>query len=241
MKRLFPPMNDRPENFMPFAAFGYWIFAFVGIPLFLPLIGAGFWGNSRVAPWLDFAYHAINALVVVGMFREYFWDSFLNVQLAPGKFFKTVGIALAVMLLIAHLFLFLPIPMAWDALPISEMNVAVSSGVMVSYLPVFGTLCYTLFTPLAVVGLFYAVGFAPMCCRKTWLGYLMVTFLLMLPAAFDIIWRGDVRYVVTSFLLQLPMHWIACWTYQKADTVWAPLATLSVFNLVVSLIELFHM
>lgn len=239
MKRLFPPMYDRPENFMPFAAFGYWIFAFVGIPLFLPLIGDGLWNNLKAASWLDFAYHTINALVVVGMFRTYFGESFLNVQMNPGKFFKTVGIALLLMLILPLVLQFGIGIYVVDAYPINEMGVAVTSGVMVDNLPVFGTLCHTLLTPVAVVGLFYTVGFAPMCCRKTWLGYLVVTGLLMLPAAFDIIWRGDTELVVFVFLLQLPIHWIACWSYQKADTVWAPLATLSVFNLITSLLSMF--
>ena len=239
MKRLFPPMYDRPENFMPFAAFGYWIFAFVGIPLFLPLIGDGLWDNLQFTSWLDFAYHAINALVVVAMFKTYFADSFLNVQLNPGKFFKTVGVALLLMLALVPVLLFSLGYYVLDSYPINEMGVAVSSGVMVDALPVFGTLCHTLLTPVAVVGLFYTVGFAPMCCRKTWLGYLTVTFLLMLPDAFDIIWRGETEHVLLGFLLQLPMHLIACWTYQKADTVWAPLATLSVFNLTTSLLVVF--
>ena len=100
MKRIFPLMNDRPDAFMPFAAFGYWIFAFVLIPIFMPLIGDGLWTNLRAAPWLDFVYHAINAFVVVCMFKTYFGDSFLNVQLYPGKFFKTVGVALLLMLIL---------------------------------------------------------------------------------------------------------------------------------------------
>lgn len=238
MKRLFPPMNDRPENFMPFAVFGYWIFAFVMIPLFLPLIGDGLWDDMKVAPWLDFVYHAINALVVVSMFKTYFGDSFLNVQLYPGKFFKTVGEALLPMLLLALERYFISPYTAGDAYPINEMGVAVSSGIMLKHLPVFGTLCHLLFAPVSVVGLFYATGFAPMCCRKTWLGYLMVTFLLLLPAGFDVLWRGDAEYVMTNFLLQLPIHLIACWSYQKADTVWAPLATLSIFNLITSVLNM---
>ena len=89
-----------------------------------------------------------------------------------------------------------------------------------------------------MVGLFYTVGFAPMCCRKPWLGYLMVTVLLLLPPAFDILWRGNGEYVITVFLLQLPMHLIACWAYQMADSVWAPLVTLASFNLITSLIDM---
>ena len=102
----------------------------------------------------------------------------------------------------------------------------------------FGTLCHTLITPIAVVGLFYVVGFAPMCCRKPWLGYLAVTILLMLPAAFDILWRGGAALVIATYILNLPMHLIACWSYQKADTVWAPLTVLSIFNLITSLVSM---
>ena len=236
MKRVFPPMTDRPEAFMPFAVLGYWLFAFVLIPLFMPLIGDGLW-NTQVAPWLDFVYHILNAAVIVAMFRTYFSDSFLNVQMFPGKFFKTVAVALLLMLVLAlELYAF---PGGGDAYPISELSIAVSSGYMISQVPVLGILCHLLFTPVAVVGLFYTVGFAPMCCRKTWLGYLMVTFLLMIPSAFDILWRDSAEYVVPIFLLQLPIHWIACWSYQKTDTVWAPLVTLSIFNLVISLIRIF--
>lgn len=237
MKQLFPPMYDRPENFMPFAAFGYWIFAFVLIPLFMPLIGDGFWGNLKFASWLDFAYHTLNALVIAGMFRTYFGDSFLNVQLDRSKFLKTVAIALMLMLILVFLVYFFN-PAAVDAYPINELGVAISSGLMVETLPLFGTLCHTLITPVAVVGLFYTVGFAPMCCRKPWLGYLMVTVLLLLPPAFDILWRGNGEYVITVFLLQLPMHLIACWAYQMADSVWAPLVTLASFNLITSLIDM---
>ena len=239
MKRVFPPMNDRPEAFMPFATLAYWIFAFVLIPLFLPMIGDGLWGDHKFSSWLDFVYHAINALAVGLMLKTYFVDSFLNVQLDTGKFFNTVGVALSLMLPLAGALYFFRVPVVMDAYPINEMGVAVSSGVMVEQLPVFGTLCHVLFTPITVVGLFYTVAFAPACCHKPWLGYLAVTALLMLPPAFDILWRGETEYVVNLVLLQLPVHLIACWSYQKADTVWAPLATLSVFNLVTSLINLY--
>ena len=97
MKRIFPPMNDRPEKWMPAAGFGYWLFAFWFNPFWLPLIGDGFW-NAQSGPWLDIVYHAINAVAIVAMFKNYAWDSFLEVQLDPKKFFKTVGVALLLML-----------------------------------------------------------------------------------------------------------------------------------------------
>lgn len=228
-------MNDRPEKWMPAAVLAYWVLGFQVIPTFMPLIADGLWDNLQFSSWLDFIYHAINAFVVVVMFKTYAWESFLNVQLDTGKFFKTVGVALLLMLVLA-LGLRLKVgDDVFNAYPINEMSVAVTSGVMVDQLPVFGTLCHVLLTPIAVVGLFYTVGFAPMCCRKTWLGYLVVTVVILIPNILDVLWRGHTELAATIILLQLPMHWIACWTYQKADTVWAPLATLSVFNLITSL------
>lgn len=239
MKRLFPPMYDRPENWMPAAALAYWVFAFPIIPTFLSLISDGLWGELEYNSWLDIVYHAINAGVMAVMFRSYAWESLLNVQLDMKKFFKTVGIALLVMLTIALRLYFIPVPMVVDAYPINEMFLSITAGLMVDQLPVYGTLCHVLITPIAVVGLFYVPVFAPMCCRKTWLGYLSLTVMLAIPTALDILWRGQAELAIPIFLLNLPMHLVACWTYQKADTVWAPLATLATFNLVTSVISIY--
>jgi len=239
MKRIFPEMNDRPDNWMPAVAIGYWLFAFWFNPFWLPFVGDGFWEDPRSASWLDIVYHAINAVAIIAMFKTYAVDSFLNVQLDTAKFFKTVGVALLAMLVVAVEMYLFPVPLAADAYPISEMaGIAVTPGLMVSAQPVFGTLCHVLLTPIAVVGLFYVPCFAPMCCRKTWLGYLVVTLALAIPSAFDILWRGEAQLQIPLFLLNLPIHLIACWSYQKADTVWAPLATLSVFNLITSLLTM---
>ena len=238
MDRFFPIMNDDTEKGMHFALLAYWIFAFWFIPFWLPLVGADYWHNYPVIAWFEIAYHLLNCLVVALMLKTYLIDSFLNVQIDPKGFFKVVGWSALVMLgLAAGLYCFLG-PMMMDIYPLSEMAVALTSGFLVANQPVFGTICYTLFTPFAVVGLFYASGFAPVCRRNRWLGYLVVTVLLALPCAFDILWRSQSSLVIPTFILQLPMHWIACWTYQKADTIWAPIATVAIFNLVTSLMAL---
>ena len=240
MKRLFPDMYDRPGNWMPAVAIGYWLFAFWFNPFWLPFVGDGFWDDPRTASWLDIVYHIINAVAIVAIFKNYALESFFNVQLDTKKFFKTVGVAALVMLALATELYLSPVPMVADAYPISEMSgIAVTPGLMVSAQPVFGTLCHVLITPIAVAGLFYVPVFAPMCCRKPWLGYVMVTLALAIPSAFDILWRGQVDMVIPLFLLNLPIHLIACWSYQKTDTVWAPIATLSIFNLFTSLMSIF--
>lgn len=239
MKRIFPEMNDRPERWLPAAALGFWLFAFWFDPFWLPFVGDGFWEDPKTAAWLDFAYHLINAVVMALIFRAYAVDSFLNVQLDTKKFFKTVGLASLVSVGLVFELYFLPLDFVVDAYPISEMSgVALTPGLMVGAQPLFGTLCHVVLTPIAVTGLFYVPVFAPMCCRKTWLGYLAVIIALAIPTAFNILWRGQADLVIPIFLLNLPIHLIACWSYQKADTVWAPIATLSVFNLVTSVISM---
>lgn len=238
MKRFFPIMNDDTEKGMHFALLAYWIFAFWFIPFWMPLIADGFWDNLPVVSWFEIAYHVLNGLVVVIMLKTYLVDSFLNVQMDPKGFFKIVGLSALVMLVLAAGLYYCFGPAVVNFYPLGEMTVALTSGYLVEIQPIFGTVSYSLFTPFVVVGLFYVSGFAPVCRRNRWLGYLVVTAVLAVPCAFDILWRGDAIYVIPTFIMQLPMHWIACWTYQKADTVWAPIATVAIFNLGTSIMAL---
>lgn len=235
MKRFFPIMNDDTEKGMHFALFAYWIFAFGVMPSWMPLFGDGFWDNLPVISWFEIAYHVINGVVIFIMLRTYFKDSFLNVQLDPKGFLKIVGFSVLAMLAVAAGLRYCLGRGMTDIYPIKEMSVALTSGLLVKQQPIFGTICLSLFTPFAVVGLFYVSIFAPVCRRNRWLGYVVVTVLMAVPCALDILWRGQASLIILIFILQLPMHWIACWTYQKADTVWAPILTLAIFNLGTSL------
>ena len=235
MKRFFPIMNDDTEKGMHFALFAYWIFAFGVMPSWMPLFGDGFWDNLPVISWFEIAYHVINGVVIAIMLKTYLKDSFLNVQLDPKGFLKTVGFSVLAMLAVAAGLRYCLGRGMTDIYPIKEMSVALTSGLLVKQQPIFGTICLSLFTPFAVVGLFYVSVFAPVCRRNRWLGYVVVTVLMAVPCALDILWRGQASLTILIFILQLPMHWIACWTYQKADTVWAPVLTLAIFNLGTSL------
>lgn len=235
MKRFFPIMNDDPEKGMHFALLAYWIFAFGVMPTWMPLFGDGFWDNLPVISWFEIAYHVINGVVIFIMLRTYLKDSFLNVQLDPKGFLKTVGFSVLVMLAVAAGLRYCLGRGMTDIYPLKEMSVALTSGLLVKLQPIFGTICLSIFTPIAMVGLFYVSIFAPVCRRNCWLGYVVVTVLMAVPCALDILWRGQASLTILIFILQLPMHWIACWTYQKADTVWAPIVTLAIFNLGTSL------
>lgn len=235
MKDFFPLMNDDTEKGMHFALFAYWVFAFGVLPSWMPLFADGFWDNFPVTSWFEIGYHVLNAVVVAIMLKSYLADSLLTVQLDPKRFFVIVGSAVAVMLVMAAALFGLAGDVIVDFYPLGEMNVFFTLGYMAQLQPVFGTICCSVFVPFAVVGLFYASGFAPMCRRSHWLGYVVVTVVLVLPCVFDILWRGGADFTIPIFIMQLPMHWVACWTYQKADTVWAPVATLAIFNLGTSL------
>ena len=236
MKRFFPIMNDDADKGMHFALLAYWIFAFGVIPTWMPLFGDGFLDDLPVISWLEIACHVLNSVVVIIMLKTYLADSFLNVQIEPKKFLCTVVVSALVMLALAAGLHFVYGYAAMDYYPISEMNIAFTTGAMVQAQPVFGTICCSLFVPFTVVGLFYATGFAPVCRRNPWLGYLTVAVVLAIPQAMEVLWRGISDFALWTYFLQLPIHWVACWSYQKADTIWAPITTLALFNLGASLL-----
>lgn len=239
MKRLFPEMYDRPGDWMPVPGIAYWVFAFFVLPTWLPMIADGLTNDLVGSSWVDIALHIINGLVVFFMYRTYAVESFLNVQMDTKKFFKTVGLASLVAVGIAVEMYLYPVEAVWDAYPMNESTLLITPGLLVDTLPLYGTLCHVLITPIVVTGLFYVPVFAPMCCRKPWLGYVMVTLALLVPLVADIMYRDTLDVLGGMFLLQLPIHLIACWSYQKTDTVWAPIATLSIFNLFTSILSMF--
>ena len=231
-------MNDEPEKGMHFALLAYWLIGFEVVPSLIPLLADGYWENLPVLSWFEIAYHLLNGVVILIMLKPYLADSFLNVQLDPKRFCKIVGFSALVMLVLAAGVHFYMGRIAVNFYPLTERDVAFTSGFLVETQPIFGTICCSLLSPLAIVGMFYVSAFAPVCRRNAWLGYIVVAVFIAVSCALDFLWRGNTEYTVLTFLMRLPMHWIACWTYQKADTVWAPVATLTVFNLGASIMAL---
>lgn len=236
MKRIFPEMTDRPEKgmFLPVVTYGF--FAYIILPVLVAILGLDVWDDFVTTSWLELVYHLINAGMAALMFKGYLGESFFNVQTDTKGFAKIVALATFVMLSWALvLFLNYGIEIR-DAFPINELSITVTSGLMVQELPVWGTMLHTLAAPFAIAGLFYATGFAPLCCYKPWLGYLIIPIILVIPGLLDINWRGNAELVMRMYFLRLPIHLVACWAYQKADTIWAPIACLAIFNLVTSIL-----
>ena len=232
LKRIFPEMTDRPENGMTFAMVFYGFIAFILLPVYIVYMGVDVWDKTDMLVWLELVYHGLGGVVVAVMFMSYLRDSFLNVQLFTKNFVKIVAIATAIMLTLA-LGLRFALGLAY---PIHELTITMYVGFMLEGQPLWSTLCLSLLSPFAVACIFYATGFAPLCCKKPWLGYLVVALVVAIPLALDVNWRGGAEYALLTYLLQLPIHLIACWSYQKADTIWAPITCLAIFNLVTSLL-----
>lgn len=237
MKKFFPPMMNCLGTGHVFCIFAYWIFGIVLFPMWMPLIGYGLWDNYRAISWVEVVYHAANALVMIMIMKEYLSDSFFEVRYHTKPILKTAAAACELMLAWGLISAFLFGQMwAIDVFPLAEMEVALSAGFMVENNPFFGTACMALLVPFGICGMFYATGFGPMGCRNTKFAYLTAAVVLLLPCLFDIFWRGEPWIVIPSYALRLPVHLIACWSYQKTDNVWTPIFALAGFNLFGSIV-----
>ena len=121
-----------------------------------------------------------------------------------------------------------------ESLPVVEMSVSHTPLFLIELQPIIGAITLTVFAPISICALFYCFGFAPVCCRKPWLAYLCIAIITLIPPIIDILWRGGAEFVLSGYLVQLPIHLLLCWSYQKTDNVWTPLISLMVINLLAS-------
>lgn len=244
MRELFPTMIDCPEKRSIISGLGYGILAFWSLPFILLLFMQGSFHNRVTLSWGDIAYHIINFFMAVIIFRQYLVESFLILQ---SEFKNVLSVALTaagmmcvviLVYIIGHLAFGSPLLSlaAYGALPITEVELFVFSCDVIEQVPLFGTLCMVILTPVTISCLHYATAFAPACCSKPWLGYVLVALILAFPRICNGLTYWDPVEEGLLYLIQLPLHLIACWSYQKADTIWAPIISLSVTNLIASLV-----
>ena len=243
MNKLFPPMYSRPKKGMLFIMAVYGLFAFLVIPIgWMPLFGVGLWETPTWIAWLEIAYHVINAAVMGALIADCLKDGWFMMSLDWRGSLKHVGLTIGLMLAvlvqqIAFLFPWgVPVGFSLETLPVVEMSVSLTPGYFAASRPVWATASMVLCSPIAVCGLFYALGFAPLCVKdKPVLAYINVALITAVPAIIDILCRQQADYVVIEYLMKLPAHLIACWSYQKTDNIWTPLLSLAAVNLICSL------
>lgn len=225
--------------------FVYWIVSYVMLPSLRPFAVHGIWEDLAALGWIDLFCNALNGIVVALIMKDYLADDFFDVQIVPKLYVKEVSSAVMLMLLWVVLLsigaeaLFGWLLLMSDFVPLSEMGMTMSTGLLIEAHPVIGTLCMTFLVPFTICGFFYATAFGPLCCRKPWLGYLNVAFVLLLSTGIQIFWFKEVLYPLIGYVLTLPVHLIACRSYQKTDNLWTPIFSVGVFNLLSSLLFLF--
>ena len=157
-------------------------------------------------------------------------------------FFKTVGTCVTLMITFAffmfRLFLLqgdeLMAMAAFGILPLAEVDLFTLSSYVIIMNPIFGTVCMAVLVPFSISCLYYATSFAPVCCSRPWLAYIVVAVVIAFPRVCNGLTYWLPMEELILYLVQLPMHLLACWSYQKTDTVWAPIAVHALTNLVTS-------
>ena len=243
MNKLFPSMLSKPEPRQIIALVPCWMYVFVLVPLYMPFLASGLWEQWESSVWFDIIYHAINGLIVLFLLRNYLKDEWFMVSTDAGTYLKhaalTAGLILgAEIVLIGVVYL-----SGWDvwymlnALPVAEMAVAHTPLSLIYYEPVVGAIVLTILVPICLSGLYYCLCFAPICYRRPWLAYLSIPVITFLPALVDILYRREqTELALGAYLVALPIHLLACWSYQKTDNAWTPIFTLALVNLVLSII-----
>ena len=235
-------MTSKPEKIQIFAIIPCWIWFFVLLPMFMPFLGLGLWEQWELSVWLEIGYHVANGILMLMIMLSYLKEEWFMVTTDVRHYLKhvmlTVGlIAGAELLLLDALSICgVNIDDMLEWLPIVEMSVNHTPLLTVELQPIFGTVALSVFAPISICALFYCLGFAPVCYHKPWLAYLCVAAITLIPPVIDILWRGEAAFVLGGYLVQLPVHLLACWSYQKTDNVWTPMLSLAITNLIASIL-----
>ena len=244
MEKLFPSMCSKPEKIKIFSLIPFWLLIFVFIPIYMPYLGFGLWDQAEMSCWLEIGYHVVNAFAMFLLMRSYLADEWFMVTTDVSHYLKHIGLTVGLMLgaelvLLGVWFLFgFDIFIILECLPVVEMSVSQTPLCLLTIQPIFGTITFSVFVPITVCSLFYCLGFAPVCYKKPWLAYLCIAVITFFPAIVDILWRDEIVLALSSYIAYLPIHLLACWSYQKTDNVWTPIASLAITNLLVSVVQI---
>lgn len=245
MEKIFPSMCSKPEKFKIIAIIPCWIWAFVLFPMYMPFLGLGLWEQWEISSFLEIGYHVVNGIIMLLLMWSYLKEEWFMVTTAVRYYLKHVALTVGLMLgtelmLLGAMSLYgFDINYILEELPVAEMSVSHSPLLLVLVDPVFGTIALSVFAPITVCSLFYCLGFAPVCYHKPWLAYLCIAVITMIPPVVNILWRDEVVSSIFGYIAHLPIHMLACWSYQKTDNVWTPIVSLAGANLLMSLAQIF--
>ena len=239
---VFPPMCSEPNTAKIIALLPCWLWVFVLLPMSMPILGLGLWEQWERSVWLEIVYHIANGILLLWVIFSYLKEDWFMVTTDVRYYLKhialTVGLIAGTELIFMETLSFLGFNTHYllQYLPTVEMSVSHSPLFVIELEPIFGSIALSIFAPISICALFYCFGFAPICTRKPWCAYLCIAVITLIPPVIDILWRGDAVFVLSGYIVHLPIHLIACWSYQKTDNVWTPMASLMISNILASII-----
>lgn len=235
MKQFRWWMTERPERRQVYGSVSYAFLGFALLPLLLMFLNLGFVLKAQEGLWVELTFHGINFVALMIIFFPYLRESFENMRLFPKTFFKTTAIGTLAMLVVTAILFYAGVLFGNDllsvgVLPITEIEFLRISGNIVWDAPVLGTVAMVVMAPFTISCLFYATSFATICNDRPLLAYGITALMLAVPRIINALtfWAWDEQ--LTLYLVQLPIHLIACRMYQRTDTVWSPITALIVSN-----------
>ena len=237
-KLKLPVYLDSPEKSQIGIGLFYAFVSFFAMPFFVYFLMADL-QDPYLLTWFEAAYHIINLVVAVSIFREYLTDALSMFWMDRKSLFLMIRVAVIVMLLyVAAISVAgaltgssLLDSVAMLVLPISETQILFFPIDMIYYNPLMGVICAVLLSPIIISCLYYCTGFVPAFNKWPWLGYVVVTVLVGFFQIRNNVTAWDFSTEIIMFAFQLPIHLIACWAYRRANNICAPIFTLSLANL----------
>lgn len=237
-------MLERPEANQVLGGLSYNGFAFWCMPFIMLLLMQGSMESLSISAGMEIAYHIINFVAVLFLFGRYLLEFFGNARIYLREIWTVVWKSALLIFAVSGVTYYAALFFlderasigAYGALPLCEMDLFVLSGMMQEAHPVLGTICAVLLGPVTVSCLYYATVFAPLAINRPVLAYIVMVVYLAIPRACNVLSLWPLEEELILYLVQLPVHLLACRAYQKADTVWAPIALLMLVNAIASAI-----
>ena len=241
MKEMFPVMLDQPRDQHCIAGAAYWFFAFFLWPALLALSTIGEY-YLPYAPWLETGYHGLNFLIALIIFFPYLKENFLLLQIHTKKILGTAAICAVIIVILKIAFLLISYKAENKLFAQISLGTLLSTEADLLFFPtillynnaIAGTISTVLFAPFTISCLLYATIFAPLCGKRPWLAYLVTSFLYLVIHLLLAFCLFPFQQEMVSFLIQLPIHLIACWSYQKTESIWTPILTHILVNLLIT-------
>ena len=232
-------MFERPEGRTVAGGIVCWIACVFLGPNILNWVSIGFFNDINLMNQVRLWMLILCFLLTVAVFRTYLKDSLFSVRMTGRPLLKEILSGtlqlLVVIVLLTALQLLLPQWSIYNVLPLSLVSHWGQPGLLLEAEPLLGSLVLGLMAPVIVCCLYYATVFAPICSNRPGLAYLVTALVMALPYLHRVQWSFDLTTELICYLQHLPLHLCVCAIYQKTDTVWVPLCSVTIVNVLSSM------